>query len=49
MRSHIARRVVPGIGLYRGTSLIRNCTHLGPYSSLGLGAYGGPRGWGGFL
>ena len=34
---------------YRGTSLIRNRPPLGPYSSICLGPYGGPRGGGGFL
>ena len=30
--------------LYGGTSLIRNQSPVGPYSSIRLGPYGGPRG-----
>ena len=38
-----------GDAAYRGTSLITNRRPLGPYSSICLGPYGGPRGGGGFL
>ena len=34
---------------YRGTLLIRNRPHLGPYNSICLGPYGGPRGGSVFL
>ena len=37
------------VGVYRGTSLIRKRTVLGPYHSLCLGSQGGPRGVGRFL
>ena len=43
----VDRQVLPKP--YRGTSLIRNTPLLGPYSSICLGPYGGPRGGGGFL
>jgi hypothetical protein len=38
-----------GLHLYRDTSLIRNRLHSGPYRSICLGSYGGPRGGGSFL
>ena len=38
---------MPLYDLYRGTSLIRNDTSLGPTVGACLGPYGGPRGGGG--